>query len=70
MAGGSLNRGRGTGLLLESREKKKKKEERKKEERKEKEKKRRKKNSSVRLCYWACSVRRALPRAGSARRVL
>lgn len=42
----------------------------KKKERKKKKEKKKKKNSSVRLCHWACSVRRALPRAGSARRVL
>lgn len=47
-----------------------KEKEEEREEKKKKEKKKRKKNSSGRLCYWACSVRRALPRAGSARRVL
>lgn len=44
-----------------------KKRKRKKKERKEKERK--KENSSGRPCNWACSVRSALPRAGSARRV-
>lgn len=37
--------------------------------RRKKKKKEKKKNSSGRLRDWACSVRRALPRAGSARRV-
>jgi hypothetical protein len=43
---------------------------RRKRGKKRRKKRKRKKNSSVRLCHWACSVRRALPRAGSARRVL
>lgn len=41
-----------------------------KRKRREKKEEKKKKKSSVRLCHWACSVRRALPRAGSARRVL
>lgn len=48
----------------------KEKEEEREEKRRKKRKKKKKKNSSGRLGYWACSVRRALPRAGSARRVL
>lgn len=56
MLGGSA-RGLGEACYLRPPQKKKEKE------------KRKEKNSSGRLCDWACSVRRALPRAGSARRV-